>query len=273
MDAHNLRIRQQHRDLLRATDFTFCDDSEQEPDITLKQAAKDLATSYRTGPLQHVLCEGVTASSCDHGVHQNIGNTLSDDDAFWSSTGSGPQQEEYLLYRLASPHSYVYAVQIAIYRARYQLGAPMYPPKSISFETGFSQNHMQPVPGHYQAQLTDHVQTFKLPASSAGQFLKVIMHGKVQQQLEDRQYFTAIRCVKAIGRCLPAAAVHEASQLIRSGQLPLSQSFNMPVSVCLQLLNTTVHCRYSYAAYYSTLTGCNCPFCSLSGACLSLNRC
>lgn len=119
---------------------------------------------------------------------------------------------------------------------------------------------MQPVPGHYQAQLTDHVQTFKLRASSsAGQFLKVIMHGKVQQQLEDRQYFTAIRCVKAIGRCLPAAAVHEASQLIRSGQLPLSQVFNMPVSVCLQLLNTTVHCRYSCAAYYSALTGCNCP--------------
>ena len=47
---------------------------------------------------------------------------MSDDDDFWSSTGSGRQQEEYLLYRLASPHSYVSAVQIAIYRAEYQLG-------------------------------------------------------------------------------------------------------------------------------------------------------
>lgn len=73
MDVHNLRIRQQHRDLLRATDFAFCDDSEQEPDVTLKQAAQGLASSYRTSPLQHVLCEGVMASSCDHGVHQNIG--------------------------------------------------------------------------------------------------------------------------------------------------------------------------------------------------------
>lgn len=114
--------------------------------------------------------------------------------------------------------------------------APLYPPKSVSFEVGFSLNHMQPVPGRYQVQLTDHMQTFQLPAStSMGHFFKIILHGKVQQQFEDRQYYTAIRYVKIIGRCLPAAAVHDASQLVRSGQLPLAQILNMPATLCQQL--------------------------------------
>lgn len=123
--------------------------------------------------------------------------------------------------------------------------SPLYPPKSISFEIGFSQDHMQPVPGRYQIQLTDHVQTFELPVSSSvGHFLKINLHGKVQQQLEDRQFFTAIRCVKAIGQCLPAAAVYETSLLIRGGQLLLHQICNMPVLAWLQLQNTTGHSRY-----------------------------
>lgn len=124
--------------------------------------------------------------------------------------------------------------------------APLYPPNSISFEVGFSQNHMQPIPGRYQVRHVDHMQTFQLPAStSMGRFLKIILHSKVQQQFEDRQYFTAIRCVKIIGRCLPAAAVYDASQLVRSGQLPLTQILNMPATLCQQLQSMTAHSRYS----------------------------
>lgn len=74
-----------------------------------------------------------------------------------------------------------------------------------------------------------------------GHFFKIILHGKVQQQFEDRQYYTAIRCVRIIGRCLPAAAVYSASQLIRSGQLPLTQILHMPATLCQQL---TVLSRY-----------------------------
>lgn len=123
--------------------------------------------------------------------------------------------------------------------------APLYPPKSISFEVGFSQNHMQPIPGRYQVQHTDDMQTFQLPAAtSIGHFFKIILHGKVQQQFEDRQYYTAIRCVKIIGRCLPAAAVHDVSQLVRSGQLPLAQILNMPGTLCQQLQTTTLLRRY-----------------------------
>ena len=126
--------------------------------------------------------------------------------------------------------------------------APLYPPKSVSFEVGFSQNHMQPIPGQYQVQHTHHMQTFQLPAStSIGHFFKIILHGKVQQQFEDRQYYTAIRCVKVIGRCLPAAVMYDASQLVRSGQLPLTQILNMPAILCqqLQLQSMTVLSRYN----------------------------
>ena len=200
------------------------------------------------------------------------GNTIPDDDEFWSSTASGPQQEEHLLYRLNSPHSSVYCVQVAVYRARYQLGcvamqhtaqscisatsnllmlcrAPLYPPNSISFEVGFSLNHTQPIPGRYQVRHTDQMQTYQLPAStSIGHFFKINLHGKAQQQFEDRQYYTALRCVKIIGRCLSAAAVYDTSQLVRSGQLPLTQILNMPATLCQQLQNMTVHSRYNYTS-------------------------
>ena len=129
--------------------------------------------------------------------------------------------------------------------------APLYPPKSVSFEIGFSLNHMQPVPGRYQVQLTDRMQTFQLPAStSMGHFFKIIMHGKLQQQFEDRQYFTAIRRVKIVGRILSAADVNEASQLVCSGQLALPQLSSMPATLCRQLIcqqleSMTVHSRYN----------------------------
>lgn len=123
--------------------------------------------------------------------------------------------------------------------------APLYPPMSISFEVGFSQNHMQPIPGRYQVQLIDRMQTFQLPVSSSiGHFLKIIMHGKVQQQFEDRQYYTAIRCVKVIGRCLPAAAMYDTSQLVHSGQLHLTEALNMSATLCQQRQSITVHSRY-----------------------------
>ncbi|KAA6425271.1 MAG: hypothetical protein FRX49_04766 [Trebouxia sp. A1-2] len=229
MAAHNLRVREQHRELLRGAGFPFCDDHAQEPDSTLRQAQQTLA-EHHTAPSQDLICQGVSNSSCDHDLHQNI--------------SSSPRHEEHLTYRLASPQCAVLAVQIAVYRARYQLGAPLYPPKTVRFEIGFSKNRLQPVPAIYQVQLTDSIQTFLLPASSPiGHFLKVVMHGKVQQQFEDRQYFTAIRRVQALGRCIMSEQIFQAHQLIQSKHLCLSQLFTMPATTEQHVLELNSHTR------------------------------
>ena len=76
MDAPNLRVREQHRDLLRAAGFPFCDDSAQELDPELKHAGVGVALSEAArGPagVQNLLRNEVTASSCDHDVLQSIG--------------------------------------------------------------------------------------------------------------------------------------------------------------------------------------------------------
>ena len=103
---------------------------------------------------------------------------------------------------------------------------------------------MQPVSGHYPAQLTDDMQTFILPAQApVGRYLKITLHGKVQQQLEDREYYTAIRRVKAMGQCLPSAAMFLLSRLICTQQLQLPQSLNLPATLYTQSQSNTACAR------------------------------
>lgn len=70
-------VQRQHRDLLRAAGFSFSDEAEQKLDPTLKAGATlRKAAHAHSGllcPLHNLLCNGVTASSCDHDVQQNIG--------------------------------------------------------------------------------------------------------------------------------------------------------------------------------------------------------
>ena len=75
MAAHNLRVREQHRELLRGVGFPFCDDHAQAADPTLGQAQHTLNTEFTAAPLQDLTRDGVAASSCDHDLHQNIGAT------------------------------------------------------------------------------------------------------------------------------------------------------------------------------------------------------
>ena len=139
--------------------------------------------------------------------------------------------------------------------------APVYPPKTITFEIGVADQHMQPVLGHYQVAMTEATQTFLLPANAPiGQYLRIVLHGKVQQQFEDRQYFTAIRRVKAVGECLPSAAILEASQLLHTAQLQLSQTLHMPATLYPQL-------RSSPSARYAAGT-CNATSKLLDHSCL-----
>ena len=74
MAAHNLRVREQHRELLRGAGLTFCDDRAQEPDLSLRQAQQTLAEPS-AAPLQDLITKGIDCSSCDHIVQQNIGKT------------------------------------------------------------------------------------------------------------------------------------------------------------------------------------------------------
>ena len=73
MAAHNLRVRDQHRDLLRGAGFPFCDDRTQVPDPTLRQPVQELRVASHLDHVQYVLSNGVGASTCDHDSQQNIG--------------------------------------------------------------------------------------------------------------------------------------------------------------------------------------------------------
>lgn len=60
------------------------------------------------------------------------GNTLRDNGEFWSSTGS-PEAgaDEWLTYRLEGPACAVSYVTLAVYKATYQIGHPVYPPAQV----------------------------------------------------------------------------------------------------------------------------------------------
>lgn len=71
---------------------------------------------------------------------------------------------------------------------------PIYPPSHISFELGPTPHKLYPVAGQHEVQATDQRQWFVLPANApVGRYLRVILHGKQQTQLDDMQYYLAIR--------------------------------------------------------------------------------
>lgn len=72
------------------------------------------------------------------------------------------------------------------------------------------------------------------------------MCGKVQQQFEDRQYFTAIRQVKAVGWCILSEQIFRAHQLMQSKHLCLGQLFTMPATTEQHVLDLIPHDRYVY---------------------------
>lgn len=123
--------------------------------------------------------------------------------------------------------------------------APLFPPRTLKFEIGFSKTHLQPVPGEYQVQPIHAVQTFHLPAElPVGHYLRIIMCDKLQQQFEDRQYFTAIRRVKAVGRCISSATMFKAYHMMQTRQLLLCLVSNMPATTYPLILDMAACDRY-----------------------------
>lgn len=68
----------------------------------------------------------------------------------------------------------------------------------ISFQVGPTAERLHPAGPRYRVLATDELQTFVLPSSApVGRYLRVCLHGKCQRQLEDLQYYHAIRCARA----------------------------------------------------------------------------
>ncbi|KAK9845503.1 hypothetical protein WJX81_008087 [Elliptochloris bilobata] len=153
-----------------------------------------------------LVAKGQESSSCDENTQQGINRTLHLDNSFWSSTGSGPQHNEYLLYRLRAPLCHVQYVRIAVFRAHFHLGAPIYPPERVSFEVGATPHTLCEVEGgSFPVRATARWQTFAVPANACiGQYLRVNLLGKRQRQQQDMQWYTAVCAVAAHGRAPPA---------------------------------------------------------------------
>ena len=69
---------------------------------------------------------------------QKIDATLTNNKKFWSSKGSAdPDSSEFLIYTLKQPICIITSIDILPYKAHFQLGSPVYAPRSIQIETGF----------------------------------------------------------------------------------------------------------------------------------------
>ncbi|GFR45135.1 hypothetical protein Agub_g6515 [Astrephomene gubernaculifera] len=148
--------------------------------------------------------EAILATSTD-AHEQSVENTVADNGTFWSSTGSDKcTTNDALLYRIRQPLGHVSYVSLAVYRALYQFGDPLYPPRKVSFLTGPTPNQLYPASPVYPVRLTDAHQVFAItPTAPFSQYLMVRLHGRMQRQREDMRFYIAIRHVGAYGTVLP----------------------------------------------------------------------
>ena len=82
---------------------------------------------------------------------------------------------------------------------------PIYPPSEVSFQVGPTPDRLHAAGKRYRVLATDELQTFVLPASApVGRYLRVCLHGKRQRQLEDLQFYHALRCAS-----IPHSTTHQ----------------------------------------------------------------
>ncbi|WIA41794.1 hypothetical protein OEZ86_009126 [Tetradesmus obliquus] len=147
-----------------------------------------------------LITAAVHASSTDN-EQQALDNTLHNDRHFWSSTGSPTQvADEGLLFELAGPAVRVAYVQLAVYRAFYQAGYPVYPPMQLQVWVGPSKHQLAPGSPLMHVQATDALQTFALyPDAPVARFMQLRMYGKLQKQQEDLRFYIALRYIAGLG--------------------------------------------------------------------------
>ena len=197
-------------------------------------------------PRREVLCVDAVGASSQDDEDQGPGNLLTEDrDTFWSSVGRGdPDAAEALVFRLAGPLCTVECVEVAVYRARFQFGEPIYPCAEVSVEVltrlpreakalgifdgaglvpgggrGSGGRHGPFSTARFRVGRHARVQRFALPgwAQRTGGYVVVRLRGFLQRQLEDNLLYVALRMVQAHGtRCL-AHRVPRAERHVRLG--------------------------------------------------------
>lgn len=220
------------RNVLARQGFRFCDsdDAEVEADRDMWLAAEDKAEAVMARCQALPWAEGVAASSTDH-PDQSVSHAMTDDDAFWSSTGSLlPTDDEWVLLRLHGP-SHLRAIRVAVYRATYQHGSPIFPPASISIHIGPACWQLSPAILHAPVRLTEDYQTFMLPANTPlGHYVKVTLHAKRQMQLQDSRYYIAVRHVAAYGHTLTISQLRYMRRLALCPRSHLTHGRTVPAT-------------------------------------------
>jgi len=168
--------------------------------------------------------EGLEASSTDH-KKQTIKQTLDGlEHTFWSSVGNeNPETNESLIYQLCQPICAVFSISIRPYRASYQLGQPIYAPRSIQISIGFS-----PEDYHWKSEvfpvINEHETfTFSIsPYMAIGGYIRLDLYGRYQTQPSDELYYTVLESVSASG--IPIGAVPNKLSLLANSMMNFSLS-------------------------------------------------
>lgn len=112
-------------------------------------------------------------------------------------------------------------VRLAVYRAQYQHGDPLYPPRAVSFLVGPSPTQLYPASPVYPCRLTDAAQVFALDrAAPPGGFLLVRLHGKMQKQWEGGCGRVPGRALALAPACVPVHAWTELLRVLPRSTLP-----------------------------------------------------
>ncbi|CDW71928.1 UNKNOWN [Stylonychia lemnae] len=180
---------------------------------------------------KHLMIEGIESSTQDY--DQSIYKTVQrlQQDYYWSSTGSGNEQDqEFLIYKLASRNhperALITSIVMSAFQATFQVNDPIYSPKQIQFEIG---NELEKY--HYKSRIfefrqsTKNEQTFSLlPDLVCGEYIKITLIGKPQMQRTDRKRYIAIRYVGLKGQNLINIQDPDTKDLLSSEDQNINES-------------------------------------------------
>eukprot|EP00026_Physarum_polycephalum_P004882 Phypoly_transcript_04906.p1 GENE.Phypoly_transcript_04906~~Phypoly_transcript_04906.p1 ORF type:complete len:624 (+),score=102.78 Phypoly_transcript_04906:62-1873(+) len=170
------------------------------------QLYRELGGVFVPTRMLNLLQEAFDASSTDN--QQDLSNTLSKDELFWSSLGSADKESsEYVVYKLVQPLCIVQYVDIFAYKALYQTGMPIYAPQYIRVSVGFSPNikNMHYTSEPFKMQNIDSLQQLVLDQPQFGGFVRLDLIGRQQTQPGDDLWYTVLRYVRVGG--VPSGAL------------------------------------------------------------------
>jgi len=150
---------------------------------------------------------GIYSTTCDD-PSQSIQNTLNytrsplSQRSFWSSAGySDANSSERLVFRSNSLIKSLHGIVIQLYRAFYQLGAPIYPAERVRFGLGWSPDSLIWTKFSKMYKVSE-LQLFDVEEELFrvnGKYLVIEFDGFIQKQRDDGLYYLAVESVRAFG--------------------------------------------------------------------------